>query len=488
MGRKIEIELSDPQIEVVTSTKNFNLFLAGVGTGKSHCMGLVSGNFILQHPEARGLIAANTYSQLSGSTLDRIFKVWAEYYGWKQDIHYVVDRQPPKNFNIKGEKLKDYSNTISFYNGALIWTRSLDNYKVIDGMEITYALLDETKDTKEEAVKEVIIARLRQQVLEVTPEGVIQKYTGEHRGYNPLFIFTSPAKTQWLNEMFKINENIDEINKRIFSKTDYYSKKTANMLTVISSTWHNAHNLPKGYIESKVEMWEDTPNLINMNIYGSPIAKTGGEWYKRFERDIHVVDLGFEEGLPLHISMDQNVNPYISGLVIQEKVLNSGVREIRVLKEYALQNPHNNTESLAEWIIEDYGEHLRGHYYYGDPSGKNRSTIGKGVRHNYQMYESKMKKYLHGSSYCVAKSPPPMNVRQTLMNRIMGGNAKVIIVVDPSCKNLINDFDFLKEDGNGGYLKPKVKGENGITYEKYGHHSDALIYYCHYRFGSWLLG
>ena len=38
---------------------------------------------------------------------------------------------------------------------------SLDNWKAIDGRTISWALLDETKDTPEAAVKEVIISRLR---------------------------------------------------------------------------------------------------------------------------------------------------------------------------------------------------------------------------------------------------------------------------------------------------------------------------------------
>jgi len=488
MGLK-EIEVTEPQGDIINSHQQFNLFLAGVGSGKSHTMGLVSGTMVCNFPEARGLISANTYSQLTRSTLARVYKVWHEYFGLKEDVHFVVDKKPPEHFKIIGEKLKDYKNTISFVNGAVIWLASLDNYKVIDGMEVSWALLDETKDTKEEAVKEVIMARLRQNVIFIDKDHNLYDHKPSNKkvsGFNPLYIFTSPAKVQWLNEMFEINQNIEDINKVIFSDTTYYCEDHGDKRVVISSTYHNAHNLPDNYIESRRKIWDETPGLTDMLIYGSPIAKSGGEWYSRFDREIHILQsIEFDKKYPLHVTFDFNVVPYMSALALQiipvKVPQGKDYMKIRVIKEYALAHPNNTTGDVCDEIVLDYAGITNSIYYYGDASGRARSTAitDKSQRHNYDVIRTRLAGFLFEGSDRVPKSNPPISGRRILMNRIFSGNAGVVVEIDASCVNLINDLDYLKEDGNGGYLKPKVKDKNnGTTYEKLGHHSDCFIYFC----------
>ena len=51
----------------------------------------------------------------------------------------------------------------------------------------------------------------------------------------------------------------------------------------------------------------------------------------------------------------------------------------------------------------------------------------------------------------------------------------VEIVIDKGCYNLINDLLYIKEDANGGKVKQR-QTENGVSFEQYGHTSDALEY------------
>lgn len=460
-----------------------NLFLGGQGSGKSHCAGFVSADFMANFPNAVGLIAANTYQQLSKSTLSRVFKVW-ESMGIKKGVHYVVNVKPPDHFEIFEEQDK-YHNTISFFNGHRIWTASLENYMSIDGMEINYALLDETKDTKEEALKEVIFGRLRRVGIWRDEYGDLYNAPGEDlKGHNPLYIFTSPAKVKWLNELFGIDEHLEEINSTIYSKETYFSKIEGDKLTVISSTYHNEENLPEGYIDKMIDRLKDVPELIDMLVYGSPIAKSGGEWYSKFDRQVHLVDgIEVDPKYPLHVSFDFNVNPYMPALLMQ--VIDDGATEvINVIKEYAMVDPRNNTEDVCEEIAYDCAEFARvGMFIYGDASGKNRTTTTKDNRHNYDVIKNKLANFLMPKWRRVPKSNPPIGTsRRLLMNTILGGRRNVIIRVNKKCKNLVNDFEFLKQDTNGGYKKPKKKDKNGNTYEYLGHHSDALLYFCYYNF------
>ena len=74
-------ELSEPQAAIFDSLSRINLFLAGVGSGKTYLDGLVTMRFINDFPNIRGFIAANTYLQLEQSTLFRIREYWKSKIG-----------------------------------------------------------------------------------------------------------------------------------------------------------------------------------------------------------------------------------------------------------------------------------------------------------------------------------------------------------------------------------------------------------------------
>lgn len=50
------------------------------------------------------------------------------------------------------------------------------------------------------------------------------------------------------------------------------------------------------------------------------------------------------------------------------------------------------------------------------------------------------------------------------------------MVIDKKCGNLINDLLYIKQDANGGKVKERAT-ENGVSFERYGHTSDALEYF-----------
>lgn len=474
-----ELKVSSPQYEILASTKQRILALAGQGGGKSHIGGLISGEFIVNYPSMRGFIGANTYSQLSKSTLDRIFTVWKTDFGWVNGVDYVVDKIPP--FKHFGSKLKDYSGTIIFNNGCMIFTASLDNYKAIDGTQFCWAILDETKDTKEEAVKEVITGRLRQMGLWVDAESTIYDSVEKTKGkevvaWNPLYILTSPAKVAWINEWFELSTKYEEISKRIFSKTDYYSLDTTDKKVVIYSTYHNEDNLPSNYIEQRKKDLAGSPNLIDMLIYGSPIAKSGGEFFSQFSRLKHVTDVKFLPGVNVHISLDFNVTPYITMTcwqIVQEK----DEFICRCFDEFCLKSPKNNTEDLCKELIQKHlsTKQIPGLFFYGDASGQNRSTQSK--EHNFQIVERVLAKYVNYNSNRVLKRNPSVVGTRDFANKLFVEGLPIKILIDNSCKNLIADFEFLKEAPDGGKMKTMAKDPNtGSTYEKYGHCSDSALY------------
>lgn len=471
-----ELNVSNPQYEVLTTTKQRILSLGGQGSGKSHVGGLLSAEFIINYPQIRGFIGANTYSQLSKSTLDRMFTVWQSDFGWINGTHYTVDKIPP--FKHFGSKLKDYEGTICFDNGCMIFTASLDNYKAIDGTQFGWGILDETKDTKEEAVKEVITARLRQQGMWVDSIGKVYTVdTPNTIAWNPLYILTSPAKVAWLNEWFELTDKYEEISRHIFSKTDFFNYETEDKKVVIYSTYHNEENLPSNFIEQRKKDLAGSPNLIDMLIYGSPIAKSGGEFFAQFSRMKHCTKVPYLPDANVHISFDFNVTPYIT-MTCWQIVRNKELFELRCFDELCLSSPNNNTEDLCTHLIM---KHLStkeppATFFYGDASGNNRSTQSK--EHNFQIVERVLAKYLNFNSNRVHKRNPSIVATRDFCNKIFVEGLPIRIMIDEGCKHLITDLEFLKEDVDGGKHKTMAKDANtGSTYEKYGHASDSMIYF-----------
>lgn len=488
MGEVKQMFYSDPQVDILESTAQRNLFHSGVGSGKSHVMGPLTMDFILNNPQMRGFIGANSYSQLTKSTLDKIFKVWSKDFGLRRDKHYVVDRIPPDNFKINGERLKSYENTISFNNGALIFTASLDNYKMIDGTEFGWAMLDETKDTKEEAVKEVIVARLRQIGMYINNKGVMWMHNdrkppedGTWKGYNPLYIFTSPAKSKWLMKWFDLDKYAEDIEKVIYDKNNYFRHydKKKSQLVVISSTYHNEHNLSEGFIDRLIADFGGNENLVRMLVYGSPFAKMGGEFYSAYSRLKHVKRLEPWPNTAIHLAFDFNLVPYITCTCWQIKMMPETKRwRVRCFREFCLPNPKNNAESLSKEIRNTIPQLLKsGVFIYGDYSGKTKDTINEDIRTEYDMIEKILAQYLTNNSNRVTRNALHTR-RRDFANKLLNGGFNVDIEIDDRCVELVSDLEFVRENPEGGKLKERVKIK-GQSLEEHGHTSDSMDYfYC----------
>lgn len=499
--REIRTLPTRPQFEIICSRQQINLYLSGQGGGKTHCAGIVSGQLIAAFPKAHGFIGANTYTQLSDSTLYRIRKVWKEIFGWSEYSRenpkgdYVVDVQPPSHFNTAGHEYDSYHGKICFKAGTVIYKGSLENYKAHDGKEFSWALLDETKDTKEIAVKEVIIGRLREQGMYVDKRGKLvtvaqNKDTKEvHSPFNPLYIFTSPAKVDWINEWFNLDTYQDEITSLIYSAETFFKKVVDNKFVVISSAYHNAANLPDGWIEQQKKNLHTV--LQNTLIYGDPFSQSGGEFYKMFSRSKHVWDItkfpaAFQDNgrvynklLPLHISFDFNVNPYMTATIWQ-----MDGRKLYQINELCLKSPLNTTAAVCRQFCYLYPNHEAGLFVYGDPSGKKEDTRSEKGFNDFRIIMAELAKYRPQQR--VLSKAPPVVMRGNFINTIFESNYKGIeIIVCQNCGHSINDLLFLKEASDGTKKKEKEIDENTkVSQEKWGHTSDSMDYLICFAFAS----
>lgn len=503
-------EVSEPQAFILESRASKILEMAGQGGGKTRTIGIQTGMMVSEFPQVRGFIGANTALQLAQSTLVGVYKAWREIWGYTM-YHpksnplgaFVVDQIPPAHFKRLHDMGKHYHGTISFYNGAMIFIGSLENYMAHDGKEFGWAHLDETKDTKEDAITEVIDGRLRQYGLWFDQAGdlffddTIDAAQAEGRGWtdwNPLFIHTSPAKggVKWLNDMFDLQTYEKEIKRRVMRKEkDYYRHTLDDKAVAIYSSHHNQPNLPPNYIKKREKgEWEKVLRLV----YGFPFGKSGGEYFPAFRRDLHVGIVPRIERTTIAQAWDFNVVPFMTLLCANfqyiiryldengDKHHEPGpgfkaidVLQIRVYKGYFFKSPRNSSDAVCKQFEADHPPGAVDVDLYGDASGRARIP-GLGVS-NFDMIEEKLYKYMHNDSMKVAKANMSVLTRRDFMNKIFSGEIPYIeIIIDEEVDELIEDCEYVKL-GPAGKVKEKVKDEDtGAMYEKRGHPTDALEY------------
>lgn len=508
-----EVFLSEPQNEVYQANTPLILELAGQGGGKTKMIGFISKVFITNYPEVKGFIGANTEMQISQSTLTNVFATWKEYFNWSEydkienpNGNYVINKIPPAHFKTF-HKLDRYNKTISFANGCLVYTGSLENYKAHDGKEFGWGHLDETKDTKKEALTTVILARLRQFGLWIDKEGsvffdkTVKQEDIDARGlvsWNPLYIHTSPAEgsVDWLLEMFDLEGKEAIIKEAIEDPYKYYIQRNELSTTVIYQTYWNEDNLPPAYIKTQEARMSKNERL--KWLCGYPFSKSGGEFYPSFDRLLHVRPLEIDTTAAFHLTYDFNVLPYVTQLLAQIRIVTKWIDpegkkinkepkenwqpfeqiQIHFKQEYCERNkpPRNQTSTAAQDFVNDYGYLMPDVFIYGDGSGNNRIT-GMPEFTQYKIIEQHMSGQVGSFNKMVKNTNISPVARRNFIDKVFSGIVKEVeVLIDPNCKELIRDFDFLKE-GVNGKLKEKEKNKHtGQVYEKIGHTSDAAEY------------
>lgn len=486
------LRLSIPQIRSLQCRQQLLLCMAGQRGGKTFGIGLRTGNYIKYFPKMVGMIAANTYKQLTQSTLVEVRRVWKSEFGiteYEKNGNprgvFVIGKKPPIHFK-KYHEFDEYSGIISFRNGAVVFAASLDNYLAHEGKTLGWAELDETKETKEAAVKQVILARLSQKGLYYsTTTGNIHftegEVTAEYVPYNPCVINTSPAEgtVDWLEDMFELKGKEEEILEKILPTNSYYYRSWSTKAVLIYSTYWNAHNLPSNYIAgrkavlSEGEQWKF--------IYGYPFSKTGGEYYHEFNRLTNMRAYVRTSTLPDHLSYDFNLMPYMTLECCQIEETEAEFN-FHFYKEYCYKPPQNTTEAVTSGFVDEHAGLIRDVFIYGDAQGtRGVEGFGSGVT-RFDDARKALGRYYTDDSDRTTRVNPSVNGRRNLINKIFAGkfflgHRKVNIYIDgEGCPNLVKDCTYLKQ-GTNGKLKEKVKDEQtGAVYEKLGHTSDAMEY------------
>lgn len=410
--------------------------------------------------------------------------------------------------SIKALKLESFftfqENLIKCFNGSYITFKGLDDPEKIKGLEsYQYVFCEEISEFDESDFKQ------------------IRKRLRGRKGQKIIAAFNPISEDHWIKKNIFDKEQLIEVDNHLHwkLKDNLTGKILKKEYSEIAQKWTNS---PKLIFNPRTKEYEmHKPDMVIMRstylnnfwVVGSPdgtygfydaqviadfekdkindysyyqvyalgewgTIKTGGEFFRNFEIGKHVGQYAYEKNYPIHVTIDNNVLPYIS--IGFWQIIPGDINKIRQIHEIPAEEPFNTASKASEMAVSylnDIG-HADKVYLYGDVSTKSGNTIDDDKLSFFDKFKAKL-----DASFVVEermpKSNPSVAMSGEFINAIYSGVIKDIeIGIDESCKVSINDYSRVKKDVNGAILKLRIKNKDtGQTYEQYGHFSDTKRYF-----------
>ena len=426
----IRIQPTAKQIEAhkLLNDNTFVLYGGAIRGAKSYwgCLEIIT--YCFKYPKSRWALIRESWGNIEGKLLVTFTENFLD-----------------KGFN---QYVKDFNKntwTLTWSNGSQIvfMAESYNSDKELNrfrGLEINGAFIDEINE-----------------IQEVTFDKIIER-SGSwfHSKGCPTKILASCNPTHgWVKDRF-------------YDK--WKNNELPNNMAYIQATIYDNPYIPAPYLES-LKLLPRYQYEVFVNGNWDLQLKTGGEFYKCFELDKHVGQVKYNPNLPLHISWDDNVNPYLPCGVFQIEG-----KTLKMIDEIAGVTPNNTVKAVCNEIIRKYNSHASGMFVYGDATAEKDDTkLEKGYSF-YRLIMDNLKQFK--PTLRILKSNPSVVMRGNWINTILEKELHgVKLIIDESCKKAINDFVMTKESADGNKNKemdtnPKTK----VRFQKYGHFSDLTDY------------
>ena len=211
--------------------------------------------------------------------------------------------------------------------------------------------------------------------------------------------------------------------------------------------------------------------------------RTGAEFFPSFSHGVVCGRFKYNPELPIHISMDSNVLPYVTATFFQKEYKPDDVQQVTQIDELPIESPNNSARKAAKVIakrLKEYGYSDKV-YLHGDASGKAANTIDEQNRSFFDLVIDELEREGFVVVDNIGKRNPSVATTGEFINAVWDGRVPgVSIRIDDDCTVSIDDYQAVQKDENGAIAKKKVT--NPVTkqkYEAHGHVSDCLRYIAH---------
>lgn len=383
-------------------------------------------------------------------------------------------------------------------NGARIVFKGLDDSEKIKGLSsFKRVVLDEKSEFEEEDYKQ-IRKRLRGMV-----------------GQQIITTFNPIKETHWIKtqvfdkekwhdipkiveiagrvlppqltdvKSIRMNEPKSILNPRTKEIEEHPSDTVVIQTTYLNNFW--VVGSPDGtygfYDEQCVADFErdrlNDPDYYNVYALGEwGVIRTGSEFFSSFNRGVHTGVCEYDPTLPVHISVDSNVLPYIS-CTYWQIALDGGKKHIRQIGETCADSPNNTVRKAAKLVAKRLHEMgVDKVILHGDASTRAANNIDDEKRSFHDLFIDTLQKEGVEVEDKVSNKNPSVPMSGEFINAIFDVIFPGLrITIDDNCKVSIEDYMSVQKDVNGGILKTKVKNKITMqTYEEHGHISDTFRY------------
>lgn len=282
----------------------------------------------------------------------------------------------------------------------------------------------------------------------------------------------------------RMNESKFILNPRTRQIEEHPSDMVVIQTTYLNNFW--VVGSPDGtygfYDEQCVADFErdriNDPDYYNVYALGEwGVIRTGSEFFSSFSRGVHTGECTYDPTLPVHLSVDSNVLPYISCTYWQISLMDG--KHIRQIGETCADSPDNTVRKAARLVAKRLHEMgVDKVILHGDASTRAANNIDDEKRSFHDLFiDTLQKEGIEVEDKVSNKNPSvPMSGEfiNAIFDKILPG---LSILIDERCKVSTEDYMSVQKDVNGAILKTKVKNKITMqTYEEHGHISDTFRY------------
>lgn len=463
------VYVNPKQLQLLQSYQRIKVFLAGRGGGKTTVAGFFIRQVLTVLARAKFFMLGLTYNQIQSIFLPPMLAALEtcgifEYVSDSEPGHYVVGRKPPAHWASPYQKVKNYDNVITFFNGFTIVMLSFDRSDRNRGGNYDGGILDEAVLINKERFDKEIRTMVR---------GNIYKFPDNHWHHN-ILILSSQSWTSsgdWVPDMeVAAAENPDDM---------FYIEGTA---------YDNIDALGPRYIK---DLQRDLPlTIFQVEVLNQRRKKLPNTFYDEFADDRHCYfntflyspdqsgrlvtasdSTDYNPDLPLEVSFD--FNAAFNSCIIGQEHQKGLEREARIINNFFVKNKTFNY--LVDDVINYYTGHKNKVLIWGDRNGNNKSADSE------QTYYERIQKQFRDAGFITElmvkdRLDPFHAMKHHVINSLLAEKESIlpkIRVNQNKCKALITSIQSAPVMGD--FKKDKSsERDTKLPQEKATHLSDAF--------------
>lgn len=367
----------------------------------------------------------------------------------------------------------------------------------LTGSYIRFRGLDDSEKIKGLAnFKRVILEEISQ--FEETDLKQIRKRLRGKAGQQIIGIFNPISEEHWIKtKIFDLETLIDvesdiaqiQINEKgnmIVFRTNYLDNK------YIVGDWavNAAGELVQvgGFVDQHTidDFEKDKENdyeyyrIYGLGFWGK--LRTGGEFWKNFKAESHVNNIGWDKSLPIWLSCDENVNPYLPWTIWQIKG-----KHAQQIDEIFMEDPKNRVVHAAKEFMDRYPlSEVAGLFIGGDRTSIKEDTKKEKGENYFTDIMRELKDYR--PQMRIQSVNPSVVQSGNFINDIYSGNSTSGITIGingTKCKKSVYDYQYTLEASDGSIHKStKRHPVTKVTYQEFGHASDCKRYLITHNFAN----